>query len=222
MRGMGAGARRSAREGGKRHGETSSDGAPSGFTAIEVLVALSIVALLVALGAVLFKRHAVGARVAEATSMLTELAGKEEAYRAASGRYVSLRADGRAGAPDEAPAAYYPAPADSPALGAPRSAVRVDDSSRWPAGWKTIDVRPRAGSLSCTYLVNTGERGRPLPGGEHPLRFGPALTPNDDGRPWFYALAACNLDGATGYPDGVTVFGVSSQDGQVHTFTGAR
>ena len=100
--------------------------------------------------------------------------------------------------------------------------MRVDDSSRWPVGWKTIDVRPGGGSLYCTYLVNTGERGRPLPGGEHPLRFGPALVPNDDGRPWFYALAACNLDGATGYPDGVTVFGVSSQDGQVHTFTGAR
>jgi len=212
---MGAGARRSARKGG-------NGGMAGGFTAIEVLVALSIVALLVALGAVLFKRHAVGARVAEATGMLSELSARQEAYRSHSGRYVSLRADGQPGAPDEASAAFYPFPADSPQLGAPRTSMRVDDSSRWPVGWKTIDVRPGGGSLYCTYLVNTGERGRPLPGGEHPLRFGPALVPNDDGRPWFYALAACNLDGATGYPDGVTVFGVSSQDGQVHTFTGAR
>lgn len=189
-----------------------------GFTAVEGLVLLSILGLLATLGAVLFKRHVVGERVSEATSMLTELANKEQSVRNGGGQFITLRADARSGAPDEAPGAFYPAPADDARLSAAGVATRIDDSSRWPSGWRAIDLRPTTSVLYCTYLVNTGERGRPDPS----LRFGSELVPMDDGGPWFYALAVCNLDGAAGYPDNVTVFGLSSQNGRIRTFNEGR
>ena len=70
-------------------------------------------------------------------------------------------------------------------------------------------MRPRSELSYCTYLVNAGERGRPDPS----LRFGSALITADSDGPWYYALAVCNLEGHAGYPDDVTVFGVSSESG---------
>jgi Tfp pilus assembly protein PilE len=195
-------------------------GLEAGFTAIEALVLLSIVALLGTLATVGFKRHVVGKRVAEATSMLSELASKEEAYRAGGGRFLALRADGDGAVPsrDEPPGAFYPQAADSVQLASARTPTLLDDAALWPPAWRTIDVRPRSVLSYCTYLVNAGERGRPDPS----LRFGSALITRDSGGPWYYALAVCNLEGNASYPDGVTVFGVSSESGRVRAFNQGR
>src|SRR5437588_576409 len=84
-----------------------------GFTAVEALVALLILLLGAALLAVGFHRWVVHARAGEAAAMLSEIASKEQAYRAGGGQYLPLRADGHGGLPsrDEAPAAFYPLPA---------------------------------------------------------------------------------------------------------------
>lgn len=191
-----------------------------GFTAIELLVVLAILALLGTIAAVFFRRQVLNERVEEATAMLSELASKQQAFRAGGGRYIPLRADGRVAMPsaDEDPEAFYPLPADSPRLASARTPARVEDRSWWPTGWRTIGVVPRRDILYCTYLVNAGERGRPDPA----LRFGSALVPKESDEPWFYALAVCNFEGAANYPDGVTVYGVSSQDGRVRTFNEGR
>ena len=163
-----------------------------GFTAIEVLVVLSIVALLGTLVAVVFRRHVVGKRVAEATSMLSELASKEEAYRAGGGRFVALRADGERGLPsrDEVPprSIRRPATACSWRRRGRRRGRRRDAVA---AGVADDRRRPRSELSYCTYLVNAGERGRPDPS----LRFGSALLTTDSDGPWYYALAVCNLEG---------------------------
>ena len=192
----------------------------AGFTAIEALVLLSVVALVGTLATVGFKRHVVGKRVAEATSMLLELASKEEAYRAGGGRFVALRADGDWSVPsrDELPGAFYPQAADSVQLASVRTPTLVEDPALWPPAWRTIGVRPRSHLSYCTYLVNAGERGRPDPS----LRFGSALITTDSDGPWYYALAVCNLEGNAGYPNDVTVFGVSSQNGRVQAFNEGR
>ena len=176
----------------------------------------SIIALVAMIAAIFSRRHVVNQRVDEATGMLTELAGKQQAFWAGSGRFVPLRADGHRElpSPDEDPTAFYPLAADSPQLASLRTPARVDDRSLWPAGWQSIGVVPSSDVLYCTYLVNAGERGRPDPS----LRYGSALLPTDSAGPWFYALAVCNLDGRTGYPEDVTVYGVSSQNGNIRTF----
>jgi len=192
----------------------------AGFTAIEALVLLSIVALVGTLATVGFKRHVIGKRVAEATSMLSELASKEEAYRAGGGRFLALRADGDWSVPsrDELPGAFYPQAADSVQLASVRTPTLVEDPALWPPAWRTIGVRPRSHLSYCTYLVNAGERGRP----DASLRFGSALITTDSDGPWYYALAVCNLEGNAGYPNDVTVFGVSSQNGRVQAFNEGR
>jgi Tfp pilus assembly protein PilE len=201
-------------------GERGKRESQAGFTAIEALVLLSIVALVGTLATVGFKRHVVGKRVAEATSMLSELASKEEAYRAGGGRFLALRADGDWSVPsrDELPGAFYPQAADSVQLASVRTPTLVEDPALWPPAWRTIGVRPRSHLSYCTYLVNAGERGRPDPS----LRFGAALITTDSDGPWYYALAVCNLEGNAGYPNDVTVFGVSSQNGRVQAFNEGR
>src|SRR4051794_22964210 len=137
--------------------------ASGGFTAIEALVVLAIVLLCAALATVGFKRWVAHARTAEAVTMLGEIASKEQAYRAGGGHYLALRGDAHpAGAPaDETAGAFYPLPADSPALAASRTPTRVDDPERWPAAWRTIGLTPRGGSLYCTYVTNAGEGAAP-------------------------------------------------------------
>ena len=196
----------------------------AGFTLLEALMVLVIVALGAGLGTVGFKRWIVHARTTEALDMLAEISSQEQAFKAGGGRYLALRADARpqGAALDESPGAFYPLPADSPTLASSRTPTHADDPARWPASWRALGLRPSARNLYCTYLVNAGEAGEAakLPDG---LPFGAALlgaTPAPG--PWFYALAACNLTGPGGYPDGVTVFGVSSLSGEVRTFNPGR
>ena len=50
--------------------------------------------------------------------------------------------------------------------------------------------------------------------------YGPTLlgTMTATSPPWFYGLAVCNLTGAAGFPNGVTVLGVSSNRSALRTF----
>ena len=185
-------------------------GSGKGFTALEVVAAVAVVALGTSLGAVGFRRHARTARAAEARAMLLELAGKEQAFRAHVGRYAPLRADGRSDlpSPDEDADAYYRQAADSPALASARVATRIGDRELWPPAWRALAVRPTTELAYCTYLVNAGDAGRPDPA----LRYGGQLLPAAVTGPWFYALAVCNLEGSARYPGGVTVWGLSSEN----------
>jgi prepilin-type N-terminal cleavage/methylation domain-containing protein len=196
----------------------------SGFTAIELLLVLFVLSLGAAIGVVAFRRSVVCARVSEATSMLSEIASREQAFYAGGGRYLALRADGYLDppSPDESAAAFYPQPADSPALASARTPTRIDeDAERWPEAWRRIGLRPGRSALYCTYMANAGEPGQPF--APDSLRFGTALLgAGPTTTPWFYALAACNFEGGASYPDGVTVFGVSSRGGPVQVFNEGR
>jgi prepilin-type N-terminal cleavage/methylation domain-containing protein len=187
-----------------------------GFTAVEVLAALAILALVGALLAVGFRRHVGTARAAEATSMLMELARKEQAFRAQAGHYAPLRADAAGELPsgDESPEAFYPQPADSPRLASARRTTRISDRDLWPPAWRAVGVRPSTELPYCTYLVNAGDKGRP----DAAMDYGAKLLPDDVAGPWFYALAACNMAGSARFPGGVTVYGLSSENLSVRTF----
>lgn len=176
---------------------------------LELLAVACILVLVGALLAVGMRRHVIAAREAEASSMLLELATREQAFRAQSGHYLPLRADARTNLPshDEDPEAFYPQPADSPRLASARRPTRIDDRTLWPPAWRTVAVRPKTDLPYCTYLVNAGEGGRPDP----EMTYGASLLSSDVAGPWFYALAACNLAGSARYPDDVTVYGLSSE-----------
>jgi prepilin-type N-terminal cleavage/methylation domain-containing protein len=186
-----------------------------GFTLIEGLVVVAILLVSGTVAGLVLDRLIVRARTAEALAMLREINSREVAFAATGGRFLPLRADGSPASapPDEASAGFYPAPADSRALAPGRVIARIDDQTHWPAGWRAIGMHPRTAFSYCTYLVNAGEGAVPSN-----LRFGSALLAGAAPGPWFYALAACNLAGPAGYPDDVTVFGVSSRSPEIRTF----
>jgi Tfp pilus assembly protein PilE len=192
----------------------------AGFTAVEVLLGLSILALIGAIAMVAFRRHVVSARSTEATGMLMELAEKEQAFRGKTGHYLPLRADGRSDLPsaDEDPEAFYPLAADSPKLASARQSTRMEDRTLWPPAWRSVALRPKSDLAHCTYLVNAGDKGRPDGG----MRYGAQLLATDVAGPWFYALAACNLSGPARGPAAVTIYGISSENFAVRTFNAGQ
>lgn len=188
----------------------------AGFTLVETLLAVCILALIASLVLVGFRRHVVQSRSAEVRQMLIEIAIKQQTFRDHAGHYVPMRGDGHGQmpSPDEDSAAFYPQAADSPDLTSARRSTRTEDRELWPPAWRTVGLRPKSDLAHCTYMVNAGDAGRPDPN----LRYGSQLFKNPVDGPWFYALAACNLSGPARYPDGVTIYGLSSEDFTVRTF----
>ncbi|MES1207039.1 MAG: prepilin-type N-terminal cleavage/methylation domain-containing protein [Pseudomonadota bacterium] len=188
----------------------------AGFTLVELMIVVVIIAILAALGTVGFRRWIARARTTEAVAMLAEMNSKEQTYRMEFGTFLPLRADGNTASPspDEAAAAFYPISPNAASFESVRTPVSVANNAAWPAGWKAIGVSPRDTVLYCTYLTNAGAAAEAVPPG---APYGTALVAGV-AAPWFYGLAACNMNGPSGYPSDVTVFGISSTSPALKAF----
>jgi prepilin-type N-terminal cleavage/methylation domain-containing protein len=180
-----------------------------GFTLVELMIVVVIIGILAAIATVGFRKYVARARMTETASILAEMVGKEQVYYLEFGRYLPLRADGNLTqpSPDEGSGAFYPVDASSSSLESARTATSIQDPAAWPSSWRAVGLRPKGNFLYCTYLLNAGGNGQAVPG-----TFGKALVGATSAAspPWFYALAACNLNGVAGFPSDDTVVGVSS------------
>ncbi|HXI59700.1 MAG TPA: prepilin-type N-terminal cleavage/methylation domain-containing protein [Polyangia bacterium] len=183
-------------------------GRARGFTLIELMIVVVILGILSALAMVGFKKWIGRARSAEAIAILSEMNSKEQLYKLEFAAFLPLRADDKpdSPSPDEASAAFYPLAAGSSALESARTSVSIADSTKWPQSWQSVGLRPRDSKLYCTYLTNAGAAGAATTG----LKYGTILIGANNVAPWFYSLGACNLNGASGYPDDVSIFALSS------------
>lgn len=187
-----------------------------GFTLVELMIVVVIIAILAALGTVGFRRWVARARTTEVVAMLAEMNSKEQTYRMEFGTFLPLRADGNTTlpSPDEAAAAFYPVSPSSAGFESARTANSIGSSASWPTSWRAVGVSPRDTSLYCTYMTNAGGAAQEVPAG---ASFGSRLVAGT-AAPWFYGLAACNMNGPSGYPSAVTVFGISSTSPSLRTF----
>jgi prepilin-type N-terminal cleavage/methylation domain-containing protein len=186
------------------------------FTLVELMIVVVIISILAAIATVGFRRYVARARMTETASVLAEMASKEQVYFLEFGRYLPLRADGNLTqpSPDEASNAFYPLDAGSASLESSRTCTSITDPAAWPASWRAVGLRPHDTVLYCTYLLNAGGNGQAVPGTFGQGLVGPtgATSPS-----WFYALAACNMSDAAGFPNEDTVVGISSRSPSAKT-----
>jgi len=182
-----------------------------------VVVILGILATIAGVG---YSRWIGRARRAEAVALLAEIASREQIYFSEFGSYHPLRADAvqTLPSPDESTAAFYPLSPSDADFDSRRVATAVGDATSWPVGWRNVGIRPRRPELFCTYMANAGLAGEALPTGVGATMF--ANTPPPEH--WFYALAACNLSGASGFPSEVTVLGLTSDSGVLREINEGR
>jgi prepilin-type N-terminal cleavage/methylation domain-containing protein len=191
-----------------------------GFTLVELMIVVAIISILAAIGSFGYRRWIGRARMTEAVTMLGEMNSKEQSYRMEFGTFLPLRADGNATvpSPDEPGAAFYPSDPNGAAFDSVRTPVSVANNANWPAAWRAVGVSPRDTSLFCTYLTNAGGAGQAVP---VTAPFGGKLVAGV-ASPWFYGLAACNLNGPAGFSSEVTVLGLSSTSPTLRTFNDGR
>ena len=178
------------------------------------MIVVVILGILAAIATVGYKRYVARARLSEAHAMLAELSSKEQLYFMDVGAYVPVRADNNLTqpSPDEGASAFIPANPTGPTFESARTPQTVPNPL--PAAWRQIGLRPRWNQLYCTYLVNAGGATQAPPSGIGSTSW--STTPIV---PWFYAVAACNLNTADGgsFPDNVTLLVLTHDSPGVRT-----
>ena len=177
---------------------TRRAGRARGFSLVELMIVVVIIGILAAISVVGYRKYIARARLSEATAMLAEFAAKEQLYFLENGQYMEAHNSG---------AASYPSANEDATEFWPQNPNLAFDSARTPAAvaplpasWRALGVRPRWQQLYCTYMVNAGAPSNLLRGTVGPTLW-PATTPNGPAVPWFYAMAACNLGGVSGWPN---------------------
>jgi len=177
------------------------------MTLVELMIVVVIIGILAALATVGYKRYVGRARLSEAHAVLAELSAKEQLYFMDVGAYLPARGDDNLTqpSPNEAANAFIPYDPTLPDFESARTPHTVPNP--YPAAWSRIGLRPRWKQLYCTYLVNAGSGTQLAPGEALPSPIGTTLWTATPNVPWFYAMAACNLNTADGgsFPDNVTL-----------------
>jgi prepilin-type N-terminal cleavage/methylation domain-containing protein len=171
-------------------------GKTRGMTLVELMIVVVIIGILAAISMVGYRKYIARARLTEATAMLAEFAAKEQLYFLDNGLYMEAHNDTVAiQYPSQAEQAieFWPQAPNGPTFDSARTPALV---APMPTSWRALGIRPRWQALYCTYMVNAGGPADRLPG-----TVGPALWTNPPNVPWFYAMAVCNLGGASGWPN---------------------
>ncbi len=190
----------------------------SGFTLVELMITVAIIAILSAVASVAYKKYTGRARLGEAVSVLSEMASKEMIYYSEFASYLPLRNDNNITmpSPNEGVGAFYPVSPSNATFESARTAWDISNPIAWPAAWRSIGLRVRQASLYCTYLTNAGQAATAPAAGTLGVTMFRAVTATTP--PWFYSLADCNLNGAAGFPTLDTVLGLTSDSPTLRTW----
>lgn len=152
---------------------------PSGFTIIELMVAVTILMILTTVAVVSYKRSMRKGRMTEAIAMLGDIKMKQATYFSLYGQYV----DTSASASSFTDSDYYPT--EIGGGGKTWEIVCPDDQSSFP-GWCSLGTRPaNPNDVNFQYVTVGWATGD----GDPPSAY--IMDPN---RHWWFAVARGDLD----------------------------
>ena len=167
-----------------------------GFTLIELMVAVAVLAILTTTAVVSYKRYIRKGRMTEAIAFLSDIKMKQATYFSMYGHYVDTSA---------APASYSDSDYYPPTVGDKPVAWDIDcpdDQNSFP-GWCSLGCRPTdRRSVSFQYVTVGWQTGDPNPSN---------AFIQDPTRNWWFAVARGDLDGNTIY----STFLISSEMAEV-------
>jgi prepilin-type N-terminal cleavage/methylation domain-containing protein len=145
-----------------------------GFTIIELLVVVAIVAILASVAVFMFSKTANEAQVkSEVPAMITEFKLKQERYYVENNSYVS-----------GAEGTMFPA--------TPAGTDQANSIASPPTEWTDLRLDPGKAALWCSYVTVAGPAGNGSNIGTIANSFGLTAAPTTD---WFYVIAECDTDG---------------------------
>jgi prepilin-type N-terminal cleavage/methylation domain-containing protein len=159
---------------------------PRGFTLIEMLTVVAIIAVLAAVSIGAYRKFSDSSRTAEAMAMIGEFKTKEAAYFTEFNQYLPT------GTADVEPS---PSPTTNlyPVVGNGVCNEPCAKPITKPATWTTLGVAPTRNSLTCGYLVMAGKIGDGNAWNATTAAAKAALAPLTSAtQPWFYVHAVCD------------------------------
>ncbi len=155
----------------------------AGFTLIELMFAVVILGILVAVSVVAYTKNIRKARSGEVPVVIGELKTREEAWYAEHGYYLGVchSPSGSRTEGDCQEGQYWP---DLAGKGQAVSAVNLPDR------WRLLRINVSS-ALYCQYEVIAGKAGDSQNIGS----LGTEMFPSTPARNWYYVLARCDWDG---------------------------
>ena len=169
-----------------------------GFTLIEMLTVVAIIAVLAAVSIGAYRNYSDASRSAEAMAMIGEFKTKEAAFFTEYNKYLSTSTE-------DHQAWTSPGPINTlfPTVGGGGCTEPCAKTLNrpWPSNpatlplgaWQALGISPTRSSLTCGYLVIAGDASTPNQWNIAPVAAQRALAPlTASTQPWFYVHAVCD------------------------------
>lgn len=156
----------------------------SGFTLIEMLIVVAMVAILAGVAVVAYQRHLRSGRIVQGREFIAAIQAREETYYQQHGTYVTTNGTD-----------FYPGLVTN-------EEPSVKPWTTPPAGWISLGARPPEHGTTFAYLVvaSTGPN-HALDATATALQI-PQVAGGMTPQPWYYVIAHADLDGNATYANG--------------------
>ena len=160
--------------------------ANAGFTLIELMIVVAVVAVLAGISVVAYSRHMKNGRIVEAHEMIGQIQMRQESYFQTAGSYCNASGGGNC--------TEGGAPTYHPTLSTDFTPQVWDPTTAGLPGWTDLSVRVPKGRLYFSYVSAAG-----IPSDSYATRGDAAALGLSAGRPWYYIIARADM-GADGAP----------------------